>query len=93
MKRDDNWLEKWADKNFMKFNKGKCKVLYPITNNVLEQHRLGLLESSFQGKTQESWYVEGCELLAQKFSVLLEEQKAEAKRTLSGDKQLTSRLR
>lgn len=24
LKRDDNWLEKWVEKNFMKSNKGKC---------------------------------------------------------------------
>ena len=37
--RDWNRLEKWADRNLMKFNKGKCKALYLIQNNPEQQVR------------------------------------------------------
>jgi len=41
-------LEKWADRNMMKFNKGKCKVLHPRRNNPMHQYvlRAKHLESS-----------------------------------------------
>lgn len=38
-------LEKWADGNLKKFNKGKCKVLHLQRNNPRKQYALGITRS------------------------------------------------
>lgn len=50
------WLEKWADRNFVKFNTGSYKFLHLYKNNSMHQYRLGQSweESSLQKRTYRS---------------------------------------
>ncbi|PKU29714.1 rna-directed dna polymerase from mobile element jockey-like [Limosa lapponica baueri] len=41
LQADLDWLEEWANKNLIKFNKDKCKVLHLGKHNPGVQHRLG----------------------------------------------------
>jgi len=48
IQRDLDRLENWSERNSMKFNMGKCRVLHLGRSNLMHQYRLGadLLETS-----------------------------------------------
>ncbi|GAB0182220.1 mitochondrial enolase superfamily member 1 [Grus japonensis] len=52
IQRDLNRLEKWADRNLMKFNNEKCKILHLKRTKSMHLYMLGAsqLESSFEEK-------------------------------------------
>ncbi|GAB0181729.1 mitochondrial enolase superfamily member 1 [Grus japonensis] len=52
IQRDLNRLEKWINRNLMKFNKGESKILQLGRNNPMHKYTLGddCLESSFVEK-------------------------------------------
>ena len=56
IQRDLDRLEKWADRNLMKYSKGKNKVLHLCRNNPMHQYRLQTgWKTALLKRTWRSW--------------------------------------
>jgi len=79
VQQDLYMMESWAERNLMRFNKGKCRILHMGRNNHMHQYRLGvdLLDGSSVEKEQSvlvgQRLVMGhqCALMAKKASAIL----------------------
>jgi len=58
-RKDLNRLEKWPNRNLIKFNKEKCKILHLERNHHRHYYILGdpSWKAAWQKKTWESWWV------------------------------------